>query len=592
MSLENNKKLSKIFIFLLLALLITAIFSPFGIDLTDEGKQMSISWFMFRGDTDHSYSQNKIGSWLINGLWLSIIGKPLLIWERVGGVLLMSIMALFAYLLIKKYKDDNYTIFIAFTTLLFVICRNHPETKIDHSNLPTLLAIISLYFLFLFIKEDYEFNGNVILIICSALIMLVSIFTRSPHVLFLLFPAIFFIMSKYIYNIENRKIINAYIFYYGPLIIIVVLGLLFSNKTLFLKNISSRLLSIIFSVKDINKIILNNEELRDISYDIFLLKRYIKDLIYIIILSVLFIISFRIGGKLFKVFDRSKYYSKKFEVILFVILAIFLFVFMLIKPWMWYMVTFGFILAYLMTIFYRRVDLKKEFFYLFWGVLLVIISFLGSNNSFRHSVPAGAVFVLVPIIALMNKDKKESLEKLNLYFLYKFTIIFFIILLFVSGYKKIFDDNKRDVQPIFARNTMFKSPELFGVFSSKNRVEVIDGIILESKKIIKRDNTLICFNSVPMLHYLLNRDYFLDDPWVEQLSIGKLKNRLETKALKNIFPDYIIFAKKSARENNWPDTDVLYEPADKKKYEYMIDYIDKNNYKNIYENYGFILYKK
>ena len=173
---KNNKIILIFFSFLLLLVL----FSPFGIDLTDEGKQMSISWFMFNGDTDHSYTQDKIGSWMINGLWLNIINKPLLIWERIGGVLLMSIMALIVYLLIKKYRDDNYTIFITFITFLFIICRNHPENKIDHSNLPTLLAIISLFSLFLFINNNYEFNGNVIFIICSSLIMLFSIFTESP----------------------------------------------------------------------------------------------------------------------------------------------------------------------------------------------------------------------------------------------------------------------------------------------------------------------------------------------------------------------------------------------------------------------------
>ena len=136
---------------------------------------------------------------------------------------------------------------------------------------------------------------------------------------------------------------------------------------------------------------------------------------------------------------------------------------------------------------------------------------------------------------------------------------------------------------------MYKSPELFGIFSSKEKVEAIDGIIFEAKKYIKKENTLICFNSVPMLHYLLNRDYFLSDPWLVQYDFNI---ELDQKLKQNSFPDYIIYAKKSAREKNWPNTDVLYEPRDKKKYIYMNNYINKYNYKIIYENSSFILYKK
>ena len=75
------------------ALLILLFFIPFGVDLTDEGEQMSTAWFMFHGRFYHSYNIYKIGSWLVNGVWLSIVGGPFLIWERVGGVIRASILS-------------------------------------------------------------------------------------------------------------------------------------------------------------------------------------------------------------------------------------------------------------------------------------------------------------------------------------------------------------------------------------------------------------------------------------------------------------------------------------------------------------------
>lgn len=598
MHLEKYRNFKIVFIYYLFLIIFLSIWIPFGIDLTDEGKQLSISWFMFQDKTTHFYTQYKIGSWLINGLWLNIIGKPFLLWERMGGVILMSLMTIIAYLILKKYMDDKYTFFIIFVTLFFVICENHPETKIDHSNLPTLLVIISLFFMILYIGKDCNLKGNFIFNSIAGLIMSFSIFTRFPHILFLFLPVTYFFILFKNNDISKRKLIESILSYYIPIFILIIMGSLtasisgnFGNDDLF--KIINAIKGMFFSLKDIVKIqsifILDNEALRNSSYNLFLLKKYIKDFSYILILAIIFLIGLFFGGKIYKLLNTKKNYSKKIDITVFIISGIALFIFMRLKPWMWYMSTFGFIMAYLSIIIYKRIDLKKEFFYLFWGISLIMISFLGSNNSFRHSVPAGAVFLLVPIIALINYNKKEFLVKLNLNFLYKFTLMFFIVLLFISGYKKIFDDNKRDAQPIFTRNSMFKSPELFGIFSTRDRVAAIDGIMYISKEKITNNDTLICFNSVPILHYLLNRDYFLKDPWTEQSNLAK---ELEKKIEKNIFPDYIIFSKRSAREKDWPDTNVLYEPADKIKYHFMIDFIDKYDYKNIYENNGFILYKK
>ena len=113
-----------------------------------------------------------------------------------------------------------------------------------------------------------------------------------------------------------------------------------------------------------------------------------------------------------------------------------------------------------------------------------------------------------------------------------------------------------------------------------------------AKKNINDSDTIICFNSIPMFYYLLNKDYFLADPWIIVTNFNSVKNSLENKANSNFYPDYIIFSKKSAKENNWPDTDIIIDKKDRNIYEYLIYYIKYNNYESIYENTTFILYKK
>jgi|GEM_PF-5930747 len=596
---SNFSKYSGLIIFIS-SFLFLLFWIPFGIDLTDEGKQMSISWFLFNGEIPHSYNYNKIGSWIVNGLWLNIIRTPFMLWERLGGVLVMSLMTLFSYKILKLYKNDIYTFFITLVILFLIICRNHPETKIDHSNFPTLLAIISIYLMLLYVKPDYSFNGKVIYNILSSLIMVISIAARYPHILFLIFPLIFFIICIFKYQIKGKKIITASVSYYLPVFLLLIIGLLYlfvSGKfegdfiKKVLDSISGQFKSL-GRIFNIDYLIWNdNNKLSTFSYPLFLLKKYLKDFIYILSLAVIFFIGLFSLEKIYRTYNKSRLYSNKIDNTLFLFLGIILFIGMLLKPWMWYMSIFGFIIAFLTIIMIRRINLKNEFFYLYWGVLLIIISFIGSNNSFRHSVPAGAVFILFSITALLNKSRLDFFKEKNMLFLNKFTILFFIVILFISGYKKLFDNNKRD-KMIYQLNKMYDSPELFGIFSSTERVDAIDGIIRAAKEHMAKNSTLLCFNSVPMLHYLLNKDYYLDDPWIIIEGYSTVGKRLVKDKIKNKYPDFIIFSKKSAKENSWPDTDVFFDAKDKQLYDYLVEYIKESKYNNIYENDAFILYKK
>lgn len=567
---------------------------PFGLDMTDEGKQMSIAWFIFHGDFPHQYNFLKLGSWVANGLWLSIAGKPLLLWERIGGVILMSIMALVAYNILKRYKNNVYTCIVLFITLLFVICRNHPETKIDHSNFPTLLALLSIYCMLLYTKPDMSFSGNIIFNILSSIIMMISVFTRFPHIIFVIFPLIFFIIALKLYKITPAKMLEALASYYLPIIIPAILGIIvLAIKGDIQPIVTEKMQGIINNFKGLKlfsfELLKDDAALRKSAYYLFLLKRYMKDFIHIGGLGFLLWIALLIGKPLYNKVRLQKFYTKKIDGIFFTLICLGLFGAMLVKPWMWYKLTFGFVFLYLIIISVYRLNLKIEFFYLYWGILLTLISFLGSNNSIRHSVPAGAIFILIPIVFLINQKYRDVLATKNR-LLYKFTLTFLVAMLLIGGYKRVFDNNKRDMQ-MFKLDTMYTTPALFGIFSNEERVEAIDGLLDAAKKHIEPEDTLICYNSVPMIHYLLNHDYYFNDPWIDNMINEYTIEELQRRTKHNQHPDYIVFSKKSGRERDWPVTDVLMEPGDEALYDFMTEHTSKV-YTNIYENKGFILFKK
>ncbi|MBN2544943.1 MAG: hypothetical protein JXB50_04035, partial [Spirochaetes bacterium] len=577
------------------------IWIPFGIDMTDEGKQMTIAWNIYHGSINHNINLHKAGSWIINGLWLSLAGKPLLIWARLGGVLLMSIMICVSFLILKRYDNSLYTIFITFVSLLFVICENHPETKIDHSNLPVLFALISLYFFLLYAGREMDFKGNIIFNVLSFLFMLFSIFTRTPHLLFLIFPIIFYLISLKIYKLDKSTFFKGVISYYSLPIFLIIISFVYMllHKGLILKyavNIGNDFFSFFKSFDKIRKLsftqLLDQNEVRIISYNYFLIHRYLRDTVYIFGIFIIFFTGLFFIENIYRKFIKKFLTDKYLDLIFNIIIAVLILIFINLKPWMWYMSAFAFVLSYVIIIKIRKIGLKIEFFYLFWGFVLFYISFIGSNNSYRHSFPAGAILILMPIIALINHKRKKELLNKNLSFLNRFTYVFFIVILIFSFGKKIINDNKRDSQPMFTRNSMFMSPELRGIFSAKKRVEAIDELISCFKSVSKEEDKLLCFNSIPMMHYLLNKDYYLNDPWLMNYNLTNTKKELEIKAENNLFPDYIIFSKKSAREDDWPDTKITTDKRDELLYKYIVDYINKNNYNAVFENNAFILYKK
>lgn len=571
------------------------IWIPFGIDMTDEGKQMSIAWNIFHGKFKHTYDVTRFGSWFINGLWLCIVNKPLLLWARIGGVVLMSFMTLFVYLILSKYSNDIYSIFVIVVTLLLVICENHPETKIDHSNLPVLFAFIFLAFIFKGSKSKNIFTF-IISNIFAYIFLILSIWTRLPHLLFLPFPFIYYLFESA--KSKNKDILQFNLFFHVPIFMLfslIVLIFFITNFNLVIslfQKIQFNLISFknfIFNFNLSN--ILDFNSSKQYSYLVFLFHRYLRDTIYITVIALIIFFSVLFAEKIYSLRVIKLFDKRKFFIFFNIITTLVIFLSFFIKPWFWYMSIFAFVNVYLLMLILNKIKLKEEFFYIFWGYLLFFVSFVGSNNSYRHSFPAGAIFLLIPIVALINHKRKSEL-RVKLPILNTVTYLFFIAILLFSFTKKIVDDNKRDTHPIFTRNVFFKSSPLFGITSNRERVVVIDDLISTFNKISKNEDTILCFNSIPMMYYFLNKDYFLNDPWLIPYGKEKVEKELEAKAKENIFPNFIIFSKTTPQEDNWPNTNVIIYEKDKKLYEYILSYINRYNYKEAYQNSAFVIYKR
>ena len=117
---------------------------PQGFDITDEGYILSKSWFLLHGLWTENLDMTW-GSSLINGLWLSVVGSPSIIWVRIGFSILFALIAVVSFNIIKHYftKKESFISILIFTIL---IPFGHTQS-INYQNLPIFFVLLSFLFL-------------------------------------------------------------------------------------------------------------------------------------------------------------------------------------------------------------------------------------------------------------------------------------------------------------------------------------------------------------------------------------------------------------------------------------------------------------
>lgn len=582
------------FYIFIIALLTLLFFIPFGLDLTDEGEQMSTAWFIFHGNLSHQYNYFKIGSWLANGVWLSLVNAPFLLWARFGGVIIVSLMVFTIYKTITLVYDDLKIVIPAvLISFIFVISHNNPETRIDHSNLPALLLFAGFYFYTKYTLKSNSKNNGLLLTASSSFIIL-SVVTRLPHIIFLIFPIIHFSIDLFTKKITTKEWTKRLFFYYGiPLVMaLLCLLLIFITSTERLKSYAGSVASLFsgnFFAFDPGKItwskFMDSNAMYKQNYLIFLMSKYtlgtIRIFIYIPLLTIL-----TVGFVLFdRVIKKNKRYNLLHNASSVILIIIFAALFM-IKGWSWFALPLAFFTIFPLYLILTQKSGKNELYFYIWGWIIFYTTFIGSNTAHQLGIHSGGIFILCSITIIMGFTSKEFLSNKNLRGIYTIFIVFLITLSVNSCYKKLFSNGRRDSN-ITKLDTMYKTPSLWGIMGSKQRVKTIDTIIQKIDLLVEKKSSVAIWGSVPLLHYLMDRDYFWNSPWTEQLHLSGLIQSVNQHG----DPHYIIFGKKSAREENWPDTKVLFDPKDTEGYHALREYILIKQYANIYEDDDFTIYK-
>ena len=237
----------------------------------------------------------------------------------------------------------------------------------------------------------------------------------------------------------------------------------------------------------------------------------------------------------------------------------------------------------------RRSPCKKLIFFLFWGIVWAVCSMLGSNTGVKQML-MGA-FLLCPVVTVALLNDRENDGKIFQNRESALILTAMVGFLVLSFYAKIFDVNLRDVDKLHC-NAKIEDSFFAGIKTGDLRAKEIDKVMKVLRSEMKESDTFLCFNSIPMFYYALNKRFLLSDPWIMQMDINDIKNQLAMLRAKNKSPNYVLFSVYSGRDADWSKSKVKCSSGEDEKYDVMTEFLAHPEYETIFKDDYFLIYRK
>lgn len=597
-------------------------------DITDTGFHVTKAYGMFNG----SITQNIdfiVGTSFIYGLWLDIIGRPLILWARLGYLIVVSLIVLFSFKIYKLYFNKFSHSIIFFLIMFYFIHYNYYYT-VNYDNLPVMFSLIGAYFL---LRSNAKTGSDIFV---AGLFFAVTILVKLNFVLIIFMIPV---MVLYFYLRKDSEITKKSIIFISAYIVIFIAGSLILGLTgtlgTYVNYIRTGLIERSNGDQDHNEIGdylkyfqgEKHEYVSEYEEDDFyylpdemrtdsvrnankyrrsidshdpghLFDLYYSDSWHTIRLTVKFLIIFGLIIYVLSVKIRS-YFIK-------------IFISLCMSFYMFYgiysrlaisadkdhtLITAYAVCSYILFCIFNDNDSLYLPFSL--SALLALFSFPGSNMSFNVILRSGAGLCLFALPIAFLYDKKVILAGKTIYTRYVSLIL--IAFLVLSTVKPVgYSISHRDMLDRRNLRTMFRSEQLFGIQSNYFRVMVIDEVLdFFSKEDYERNNTPALFMGwIPKMYYLTETNCITNNPWHAMISVfDKFKDEFEKAADKHK-PVYITFSKVYTRYDYWPLQDENYNINDSLWYydHRQQDYIKykwmaERNYTKVFENLMFEVWK-
>lgn len=568
----NIKKADKFYPFLvfIIVLLYYLYWIPYGLDITDHGYALSRAWYEGEGSYISSAWQVRKGSFVIIGFWLHILNFPSVIWARFGYALVVSGIALLSYKIIVLYiKENRFFIFISIiaTSIIPIV---KASLTLNYNTIPVLIILLAFYILFKGILSKKSFYY-----LFAGILISISIFSRLTYFPYIGLPLLIFLAIYY----KNRQLPN-FLKNVSFTYIGVTIGFLIVGIYLLLDNSLSyytKFLQFTFN----NFLNINNSEdikslsVTDIGSHGFsnLITLYLNELWDVFLISLLFIITFFLIPGILKL-------KSLLQIVIGIAGAgLYFYYAYKINFSEWYYSIIAIALASLIVYFIFKSKYERApLILIFFSLIFTVLSFIGTNNGIQNIIHSGGIILPLSLSLVLIRNIHFTYKKLTLKFNISYLIFVFGIIYFSYVVKSsfVYRDSKRE-----KLTTMSTIPALWGVYSTKERIESVDNLVLAFDSLKIQDEEYQTINKNLLFPFLSDK---------KPVSISW--NISFDNFIKYDYSfKYLIISQKNPRHKDWPKNKDLYDKRDKVEVEQFIEYANKN-YSVVYENVMFKIYKQ
>ncbi len=527
-----------------------------GIDVTDEGWSLTLSWMANEYNINPEWSSISLSNY-IGGAWLSL-SEPSLIWARLGGSILIALTSVMTFLCLCFYYKPKQIFKFLLPTGLIISTFNHTSV-INYFTLPAFFSVLLLFlYSYLFYTNDNKTIKITNFLI--GLLLAVMIFSRITLILALALP----ILLKLFYDKKNK--INLSFNLMGLISGIACILLIYNvigYLPLFVQDITKQFSGFISS----NNVNIGPSE-HNISY---LMTRYILDT-----LMILFIL---VGTFFFSKFTK-KIKNRILNPILIISLLVGIFAATKIFSGFYLgrsiedFTTFA--LFGIMIILFKENHTNPL---LFSSLFIMGITPLGSNTGL-HKLFYGMWLTLpLALLIIKNTDSKYIILAATKKSLKIIPILLILVCLIYTSIYTFRDANR------FELNTKFNDKSLNYIHSTELKVSALDELLEKVRDNTNPKDEILAGLDLPMIYYLTDTKPIFGPGWLSINSNEKIEQDLTNIIKENNLPKLFIYSKRNLKLEHWTKE----EPNS------MLNILTKTfsnlKYNKIWENDVFVMYK-
>ena len=163
-----------------------------------------------------------------------------------------------------------------------------------------------------------------------------------------------------------------------------------------------------------------------------------------------------------------------------------------------------------------------------------------------------SVWLLIPLICFLYRNIVISLTGKEISSFFKLAGILFVCGYFALQLWTVSNHCYSDKGCRFEKMYYIKNSDLATTLTTREKAAAIDTLLVHCRDYIKEGDYVLCFQSLPTMHYLTRTKPYLYNPWVWAYDVDNMKRQLE-RAEKEISTLPVVIREKG----NLPGTDWL-----------------------------------